>query len=129
LRFAGGALGVIDNSRVAGYGYECSSEILGHRGTLRIDNHRRVSVQMLTPGRACQDYVSDFVERFADAYTAEMEHFVRVVRGEAEPQPSGSDAAAATVLARAAERSHQEGRTVRLNRETRDGEIFYEEAD
>jgi inositol 2-dehydrogenase len=129
LRFASGALGVIDNSRAAGYGYECSSEILGHRGTLRIDNHRRVAVETLTPGRACQDYVSDFVERFADAYWGEMEHFVRVVRGETEPQPSGADAAAATVLAQAAGRSHQEGRTVRLKRETRDGEIFYEEAD
>jgi inositol 2-dehydrogenase len=102
LRFAGGALGVIDNSRVAGYGYECSSEILGHRGTLRIDNPRRVSVEALTPGRACRDYVSDFIERFAEAYRGEMEHFVRVVRGEAEPEPNGADAAAAAVLARAA---------------------------
>jgi myo-inositol 2-dehydrogenase / D-chiro-inositol 1-dehydrogenase len=129
LRFTSGALGVIDNSRVAGYGYECSSEILGHRGTLRIDNPRRVAVETLTPGRACRDYVSDFVERFADAYREEMEHFVRAVRGEAEPQPNGTDAAAATVLARAAERSHRERRTVRLDRENRDGEIFYEEAD
>ena len=129
LRFASGALGVIDNSRAAGYGYECSSEILGHRGTLRIGNHRRVAVETLTPGRACRDHVSDFVERFADAYREEMEHFVRVVRGEAEPQPSGADAAAATFLARAAERSHREGRTVRLKRQTRDDEIFYEEAD
>jgi len=40
LRFASGALGVIDNSRVAGYGYECSSEIMGHRGTLRVGDHR-----------------------------------------------------------------------------------------
>src|ERR687889_2633218 len=89
LRFASGALGVIDNSRVAGYGYECSSEVLGHRSTLRIGNHRRVAVETLTPGRACQDYVSDFVERFADAYRGEMDHFVRVARGEAESQPSG----------------------------------------
>ena len=128
LRFVGGALGIIDNSRVAGYGYECSSEVLGHRGTLRVGDHRRVAVETLTPGRACRDHVSDFVERFADAYREEMEHFVRVVRGEAEPRPSGADAAAATVLARAAERSHREGRTVRLKRETRDGEVFYEEA-
>ena len=129
LRFASGALGIIDNSRAAGYGYECSSEIMGHRGTLRIGDHRRVAIETLTPGRACRDYVSDFVERFAEAYRAEMEHFVCVVRGEAEPQPSGADATAATVLARAAERSHREGRTVQLKRETRDGEIFYEEAD
>ena len=85
-------------------------------------------VETLTPGRAYRDYVSDFVERFADAYREEMEHFVRAVRGEAEPRPSGTDAAA-TVLTRAAERSYRDGRTVRLKRETRDGEISYEEAD
>lgn len=129
LRFANGALGVIDNSRVAGYGYECSSEILGHRGTLRVGNHRRVSVETLIPGRSCRDYVSDFVERFSDAYREELEHFVRAVRGEAEPGPDGADAAAATVLAWAADRSYRKGRTVRLKRESRDGEVFYEEAD
>ena len=129
LRFASGALGVIDNSRVAGYGYECSSEIMGSEGTLRIDNHRRVAVQTLTPDRACQDYVSDFVERFADAYRAEMEHFVRVVHGEEEPGVGGADAAAAFALSRAADRSYREGRSVRLRSETRGGEIFYEEAD
>jgi inositol 2-dehydrogenase len=129
LRFANGALGAIDNSRVAGYGYECSSEILGHRGTLRIDNHRRVAVETLTPGRSCRDYVSDFIERFSDAYRKELEHFVRAARGGAEPGPDGVDAAAATVLARAADRSYREGRTVRLKRTTNDGEVFYEEAD
>jgi len=41
---------------------------------------------------------------------------------------TGADAAAALFLAQAAERSYREGRTVRLQRETRDGEVFYEEA-
>jgi inositol 2-dehydrogenase len=129
LRFAGGALGVIDNSRVAGYGYECSSEIMGSQATLRVGNHRRVSVETLTPDRACRDYVSDFVERFVEAYTTEMEYFVRAVRDGRDPEASGADAAAAFVLAKAAERSYREGRTVRLSSETRDGEIFYEEVD
>jgi inositol 2-dehydrogenase len=129
LRFTSGALGVIDNSRVAGYGYECSSEIMGSRGTLRIDNHRRVAVQTLTPDRMCQDYVTDFVERFADAYRAEMERFLDTVRSDREPEVTGADAVAAFVLAQAADRSYREGRTARLKRETRDGEVFYEEAD
>ena len=129
LRFASGALGVIDNSRAAGYGYECSSEIMGSEGTLRIDNHRRVAVQTLTPNKMWQDYVSNFVERFADAYREEMEHFVRVVRGGEEPGVGGAAATAAFVLSQAADRSYREGRTVRLRSETRDGEIFYEEAD
>jgi hypothetical protein len=52
------------------------------------------------------------------------------VRGGVEPRPSGTDAeVGAGDLARAAERSHREGRTVRLKRGTREGEIFYEEAD
>ena len=126
LRFTSGALGVIDNSRVAGYGYECSSEIMGSKGTLRIDNHRRVAVQTLTPDRMCQDYVSDFVERFADAYREEMEYFVRAVREDREPEVSGADDAAAFTLSKAAERSYQEGRTVRLTYEKRDGAVFYE---
>ncbi|MDP9457945.1 MAG: inositol 2-dehydrogenase [Actinomycetota bacterium] len=129
LRFADGALGVIDNSRVAGYGYECSSEIMGHRGTLRIGDHRRVAVETLTPGRACRDHVADFVERFSEAYREELEHFVRAVRGGEEAGASGADGAAALVLARAAERSYREGRSVRLRRKTADGEVFYEEAE
>jgi myo-inositol 2-dehydrogenase/D-chiro-inositol 1-dehydrogenase len=129
LRFASGTLGVIDNSRVAGYGYECSSEIMGSKATLRVDNHRRVAVQRLTPDHVCQDYVSDFVERFTDAYREEMEHFVRCVRGGGEPAVGGADAAAAFALSQAAERSYREGRTIRLRSETRDGAIFYEEID
>jgi inositol 2-dehydrogenase len=129
LRFVSGALGVIDNSRVAGYGYECSSEIMGSRGTLRVDNHRRVAVQTLTPDRMCQDYVTDFVERFADAYTVEMEHFLRAVRSDQDPEVGGADDAAAFTLAKAAERSYREGKTVQLKREMRVGGIFYEEVD
>jgi predicted dehydrogenase len=42
LRFASGALGVIDNARGARYGYECSTEVMGTLATARIDNpHRR----------------------------------------------------------------------------------------
>jgi len=129
LRFASGALGVIDNSRVAGYGYECSSEIMGSKGTLRVDNHRRVAVQTLTPDRVCQDYVSDFVERFADAYREEMEHFLNTLRSDGDPEVGGTDDIAAFTLAQAADRSYREGRTVRLAHETRGGEIVYEEVD
>jgi hypothetical protein len=51
------------------------------------------------------------------------------VRDGDDPEVSGADAAAAFVLAKAAERSHREGRTVRLTNEIRDGEVFYKETD
>src|SRR5918997_1219136 len=129
VRFANGALGVIDNSRVAGYGYECSSEIMGSKATLRVDNHRRASVETLTPDSSHQDYVSDFVERFADAHAAGVESFLRTLREDHDPEVSGADAAAAFVLAKAAEHSYREGRTVRVTSETKNGEVFYREAD
>src|ERR671931_934466 len=73
LRFASGALGVIDDSRAAGYGYECSTEVMGSRATARIGYHRRVNVEWLTPGADTVDYVANFVERYPRAYLAELE--------------------------------------------------------
>ena len=50
LRFANGALGVIDNSRSARYGYECSTEVMGTLATVRVEAPR--PVEWRTPGQA-----------------------------------------------------------------------------
>jgi myo-inositol 2-dehydrogenase / D-chiro-inositol 1-dehydrogenase len=116
LRFANGALGVIDNSRVAGYGYECSTEVVGSKATVRIASHRRVHNEWLTPGRAEVDWVEDFTERYAQAYLLELEHFATCIREDRAPAVTGADALAAFLLARACDRSLREGRTVRVER-------------
>ena len=115
LRFASGALGVIDESRVAGYGYECSTEVVGSRATVRIGDHRRFNTVWLTPGTAAVDWVHDFTERYRDAYALELEHFAAAIRDGRPPAVTGEDALAAFVLARACERSFREGRTIRLH--------------
>ncbi|HZV52078.1 MAG TPA: Gfo/Idh/MocA family oxidoreductase [Candidatus Dormibacteraeota bacterium] len=117
LRFAGGALGVIDNSRVAGYGYECSAELVGERKTLRIGgrrSHQRLDVEELSGGWARRGYVTDFVERFHRAYLAEIEAFVAAVRDDRMPEVTGEDATCALDLAEAARRSWQERRPIRI---------------
>jgi myo-inositol 2-dehydrogenase/D-chiro-inositol 1-dehydrogenase len=114
LRFASGALGVIDNSRVARYGYECSTEVLGSEATLRVGSHRRFSVESLDPSGCRRDHVANFVERFEVAFLAEVESFVRAVAEDAEPAVTGADAAAAFAVAQAADRSFREGKPVRL---------------
>ena len=68
LRFANGALGVIDNSRAARYGYECSTEVMGTRATARIDAPRRHGYEWRTPGLAGHDLPRDFEERYPAAY-------------------------------------------------------------
>lgn len=113
LRFAGGALGVLDNSRVSGYGYECSSEVMGSRATLRIGSQKPVGPQVLTPASSHQGFLSKDVERWAAAYAGEMESFVKVVLQDQTPEIGGYDDLAALSLARAATRSYSEGRPIK----------------
>ncbi len=128
LRFAGGALGLIDESRVAGYGYECSTEVLGSLATVRIGDHRRVHNVWLTPGAAAVDWVDDFTERYPHAYALELESFAAAIREGKPPAVTGEDGLAAFVLAQACERSFREQRTVRLRHGERVGRVTYEAA-
>jgi myo-inositol 2-dehydrogenase/D-chiro-inositol 1-dehydrogenase len=114
LEFANGALGVIDNTRSAGYGYECSTEVVGAKATVRIGDHRRVHNVWLTPGAATVDWVDDFAERYPLAYQRELEDFAAAIRDDRPPAVTGEDALAAFVLARACDRSLREGRTISL---------------
>jgi myo-inositol 2-dehydrogenase/D-chiro-inositol 1-dehydrogenase len=125
LRFAGGALGVIDNSRVAGYGYECSTEVVGSEATVRIGHHRRVHNVWLTPGAASVDWVADFSERYAQAYLLELEDFAAAVRDDRACAVTGEDALSAFVLAQACDRSFHEQRPVRLRREETETGVAY----
>ena len=114
LRFASGALGVIDNSRSAGYGYECSTEVVGSLATVRVENPPTRHYRWLTPGRSAQGIPRDFQERYPQAYALELEGFARAVLTGEPPAVGGADALAAYDLAVAADRSWRTGRTVTL---------------
>jgi predicted dehydrogenase len=113
LRFASGALGVIDNSRSAGYGYECSTEVMGTLATARID--APTGPRWLTPGQDGHAIPRDFGERFTRAYPAELDAFARCVRDGTPPLVDGHDAVAAFDLAAAAEESRRTGRPVEIH--------------
>jgi myo-inositol 2-dehydrogenase / D-chiro-inositol 1-dehydrogenase len=115
LRFASGALGVIDNSRSAGYGYECSTEVVGSAATVRIDNRPPRHFRWLTPGADTTGIPRDFQERYPEAYQAELEGFARAVLTRAPVAVGGADALAAYDLAVAADRSWRTGLPVRPN--------------
>jgi inositol 2-dehydrogenase len=119
LRFANGALGVIDESRVAGYGYESSTEVVGSRATVRIGDHRRVDNVWLTPGSASVDWVADFTERYREAYLLELEEFAAAIREGRAPLVTGQDGLAAFVLAQACDRAFRERRAVRVEQPVR----------
>jgi predicted dehydrogenase len=114
VRFASGALGVLENSRVAGYGFECRTEVLGSKATLRVGHHPRRNVTALTPGQEAVDVTADFAERFHEAHVLELEDFVAAIREDRPVRVSGWDGLAAVRLCDAAMRSMSEVRTVRL---------------
>jgi myo-inositol 2-dehydrogenase/D-chiro-inositol 1-dehydrogenase len=128
LRFENGALGVLDSSRSAGYGYECSAEVMGSRATLRIVNPPLHPVEWRTPGRLSSELVRDFEQRFPLAYTLELEAFARCVLDDLPPRVDGRDALAAFDLASAAALSFRTGKRVSTRAHRVDGGVLYETA-
>lgn len=112
LRFASGALGAIDNSRSARYGYECSTEVVGTAATVRVEAPH--TVEWRTPGQAAHSLPRDFEERYPLAYVAELDAFAACVRDGAAPRVTGRDALAAFDLAVAADESWRSGTTVTI---------------
>jgi predicted dehydrogenase len=114
VKFEEGGLGTLENSRVSGYGFDASAEIVAERGTLRIGHDRRHNVTLLRKDAVTVDFVSDFLERFADAYVNELEAFVEAISNGAPVAPDGHDALAASRLCAAAFESYRSGMTIRL---------------
>jgi len=80
LVFEDGKLGVVDLSRNGIYGYDISTELLGTQGTLRIGYLRETPLLVMTANHVAHDTVPYFMERFAGAYTAQLQDFVDNVR-------------------------------------------------
>jgi predicted dehydrogenase len=124
LKFATGALGVIDNSRGARYGYECSTELMGTRATAWVETPR--AVEWRTQGQASYALPRDFEERFPAAYVEEFDAFALCVRNGTPPRCTGLDALAAFDLAVAADQSWRTGRPVAVKPTPVEGGIVYE---
>lgn len=116
LRFAGGALGAIDNSRQAIYGYDQRVEVFGSGGSVVVDNPLPHTARLSDRNGTWQTRPHHFfIERYTEAYIAEMQAFVDALRSGTPPPVSGADGRAPVVVALAAQRSCVEGRPVRVS--------------
>jgi myo-inositol 2-dehydrogenase/D-chiro-inositol 1-dehydrogenase len=115
LRTAAGTLCQISNSRRAAYGYDQRIEAFGAEGMLRADNVPESTVEFAGAGGIVSEKpLHFFLERYAEAYRRELDHFVAVVRKESAPLASGEDGVKALALADAAVRSFETGAVVKL---------------
>lgn len=77
LRFANGALGVIDNSRQAVYGYDQRVEVFGSKGMITADNETPNNTTYYTAdGVSKEKPLYFFLERYNDAFIQEEKSFV-----------------------------------------------------
>jgi len=116
LRFANGAIGTIDNSRRAVYGYDQRVEVFGSEGMVAVSNN--------TPDTAVYSDVEGvhsslplffFVERYTEAYVAEMREFIECIQRDKTPSVTGIDGRIPVVMGYAAMKSYEENRPVKLS--------------
>jgi myo-inositol 2-dehydrogenase/D-chiro-inositol 1-dehydrogenase len=106
MRTASGALCQISNSRRAVYGYDQRIEILGSKGALKAANVAESTVVFAgADGIVGDKPLPFFLERYAEAYRRELDHFIDVVTRGTPPSPGGGDGVKALALADAALRS------------------------
>lgn len=116
LRAASGALVHINNSRRCVYGYDQRIEAFGARGMLQAHNRHVSTIESWTEDRTrAQDPVQDFfLARYAEAYRAELDHFIECCESGANPIAGFTEGREALLLADAALESARTGRAVEV---------------
>ena len=108
LRTASGRICAISNSRRSGYGYDQRIEAFCSNGLLRVGNvHESTLESWGEEGARGSPLQNFFLDRYEQAYRAEMDHFADIIAGTREPMVGYADGIAALSLAEAALASHQ----------------------
>ena len=117
LRTASGKQCHINNSRTAVYGYDQRVELMGSKGMIISDNRKPHEMRRYsaTAVEAAQPYQFFFLERYNEAFMAEIDGFVDCVEKGAKPLASFEDGRRALILAEAAYLSMKERRLVQVS--------------
>ncbi|HRQ52596.1 MAG TPA: Gfo/Idh/MocA family oxidoreductase, partial [Agriterribacter sp.] len=115
LTFENGAIGVIDNSRKAVYGYDQRLELFGSKGMAKAENntpdnvtlHNSENVQSALP-------LHFFLERYEKAYRTCMQSFIDCVANDTPSPVDAHDGLMATAIGLAAGISLKENRAVKM---------------
>jgi myo-inositol 2-dehydrogenase/D-chiro-inositol 1-dehydrogenase len=116
LRFQNGVVGTIDNSRQAVYGYDQRVEVFGSGGCVTADNNYPNTAIVSDASRVHRDLpLNFFMERYVDSYVAEMQAFIECVVQDTDPPVTGVDGRIPVIMGRAARKSYEENRPVKLS--------------
>jgi len=115
LKFESGVLGSIDNSRKSVYGYDQRIEVFGSKGCVMVGNKKPTEVVVKDAKAISSDKpLYFFIERYAEAYLAEIKEFISCIVENKEPSVSGYDGKISVKLGYAAWESLKKNRVVTI---------------
>ena len=115
MRFENGAIGSIDNSRQAIYGYDQRVEVFGSGGMLAANNNTTDNnLYSNADGVHSAKPLHFFLERYMESFISEMQQFVSSLQNDTPPPVSGIDGRIPVLMAIAAKKSYLEKRPVRV---------------
>lgn len=116
LKLKNGAIGVIDNSRKAAYGYDQRAEVFGSKGAIHITNDTgSTAVFSGENGVVAEKPKYFFLERYMQSFADEISCFVDSVVNDKPTLVNGNDGLQPVLIALAAKKSLEENRPVKLN--------------
>ena len=118
LTFANGALGVIDNSRQAVYGYDQRVEVFGSRGKMLAQNVSATQTELSTADAVTNEKpMHFFLDRYQASDLAELRSFCHCIRHDQPASVGGQDGLIPVIIGHAAKRSYQSHQPVRIDYE------------
>lgn len=116
LWFANGAIGTIDNSRQAVYGYDQRVEVFGTEGMAAVSNNLPdTHVHSTRDSVTSSKPLYFFLERYTESFAEELLQFVESVRTNTPTPVTGADGRAPVVIGMAALKSYKENRPVKIS--------------
>lgn len=116
LKFANGALGVIDNSRKAAYGYDQRVEVFGSKGCAAASNDTPTNTVLSTADGVVSDKpLYFFLERYKQSFIDEMKDFFNAIANNTQTPVTAIDGLKPVLIGLAAIKSWKEGRPVKLS--------------
>lgn len=117
LKLSCGAIGIINVCRETNYGYDQQVEVFGSKGSITAQNRRPTSVKLRNRGGVFIDKpFYSFIERYKEAYIAELNGFIKCLKNGEKPVVDGHDALKAVLIAKAAQQSLKLNQPVSLNK-------------
>ncbi len=115
LKYVHGAIGNVESYVQAVYAYDVRTEVVGSKGSIFVGSLQKTPALFLTTHGSNEILADHFLSRFADAYLAEVQDFVRTMLTDKAPRVTAEDGLRALEIAVAAENSHLQDRPCKIS--------------